>query len=342
MNAINCTLVPVNELDDAILTKIRLFGIFSPDEDKVVYGRGDHYCISHVKSYFDEDSLVALDSEESISDATKKNIKTQYMKICSFAFLFGIGKHCVRDKYNRLIPIDLSAQNQRNILENNNGMYSLSLVSEITDDIYERFNKLEEYDIITLTQKWDLINKYQEQLDHDDLILEEPDVGTCCCCGGPCNPCSQTCGMCPRNGRLMAWGLGYINEDGNPTEPIQSFNEVIDTVNEASNSDADDTRSDITDAVSECPNEPDSTMVDIYDYNGEQVCLLKDVIKCYKSQFKGCLDPKKAVVKKNIHPHYIVSRHKKHWVPCADIKERRARILVSVSWVRSNILGFFQ
>lgn len=342
MNAIDCTLVPVNDLDDAsILTKMRVFGLFTPDEDMVMYGCGDsarqYYCISHVKSRFDENSLASLDSEEAINDSTKKAIKTQYMKICSLAFLFGIGKDCVRDKYNRLIPIDLSAQNQRNILENNNGTYSPHLVSEITDDVYDRLNKLEEYEIITSDQKWELISRYQDQLDHDDLILEEPEVGTCCCCGGPCNPCSQTCGACPRNGRLMAWGLGYIDQDGNPIE-----NEVADTVNEASSSGADDTRSEITDTTSEGTSEPDSTVIDTFHYNSEHVCLLNDVIKRYKDQFKGCLDPKKAVVKKNIFPHYIVSKHKKQWVPCTDIKERKARILISVSWVRANILGFFQ
>jgi hypothetical protein len=332
MNAINCTLVPVNELDDAsILTKMRVFGIFTPDEDKVMYGRGYHYCVSHVRSHFDEDSLAALDSDDSISDSTKKTIKTQYMKICSLAFLFGIGKDCVRDKYNRLIPIDLTAQNQHNILENN-GAYSPRLVSEITDDVYERLNKLEDYEIISSDQKWELISKYQDQLDHDDLILEEPEVGTCCCCGCPCNPCSQTCGACPRNGRLMAWGLGYIDQEGNPIDPIN--NEVA--------SISDDARSEIIDTASECTSEPDSTVIDTFHYNGEQVCLLKDVIKRYKDQFKGCLDPKKAVVKKNIFPHYIVTRHKKQWVPCTDVNERKARILISVVWVRANILGFFQ
>ena len=208
MNAINCTLIPVNELDDAsILTKMRVFGIFTPDEDKVMYGRGNsaryHYCISHVMSRFDENNLAALNDED-ISDSIKTFIKTQYMNICSLAFLFGIGKDCVRDKYNRLIPIDLTSQNQSNILNNNNGTYSHRLVSEITDHVYECLNKLEDCEMISSDQKWDLISKYEDQLDRDDLILEEPEIGTCCCCGGPCNPCSQTCGACPRNGRLMA------------------------------------------------------------------------------------------------------------------------------------------
>lgn len=334
MDAIDCTLVPVNVNDACILMKMRLFGLFTPDEATVTYHGNSAYCISHVKSRFDEDSLAALDSEEAISDATKKDIKTQYMKICSLAFLFGVGKDCVRDTYNRLIPINLSPQSQRNILENSNGTYSPRLVSEITDDVYDRLNKLEDCQIITSDQKWELISKYQDQLDHDDLILEEPEVGTCCCCGGPCNPCSQTCGACPRNGRLMAWGLGYIEQD----------NEVVGVVNEASISGADEARSEITDTdcTSEGVSEPDSTVVKIFHYNDEEVCLLKDVIKRYKDQFKGCLDPKKAVVKKNISPRYVVSRDKKQWVPCADVKQRKARILVAVSWVRANILGFFQ
>lgn len=204
----NCTLIPAND-DASILNKMMVFRISTPDEDTVMYGAKQHYCISHVKSHFDEDSLAALESE-AIDDFTKKIIKIQYMKICSFAFMFGIGKDCVRDKYNRLIPIDLTAQNQRNILENNNGTYSPSLVSEITNDIYAHLNKLEEdYDLITSNQKWELINKYKDQLDQDHLFREKPKFGTCCCCGSPCNPCSQTCGACPRNGRLMAWGLGY-------------------------------------------------------------------------------------------------------------------------------------
>ena len=306
MNAINCTLVPVNLNDASILTKLRVFGIFAPDEDKMImYGRSGgrsemHYCISHVEARFDEDSLAALDSEEA-SDSTKKAIKTQYLKICSFAFLFGIGKDCVRDKNNRLIPIDLTVQNQHNILENKNGTYSPHLVSEITDVVYDHLDKLKNYEIITSDQKWELISKYQEQLSHDDLILKEPEFGTCCCCGGPCNPCSQTCGACPRNGRLI-WDY------------IDHIDEVIDAVND-----------------SECTNE-----LDTFHYNNEQVYLLKDVIKRYKNQFKGCLNPKKAIMTKNF-PHYIVSKHKKQWVLCTNVKERKARILISVDWVRANL-----
>jgi hypothetical protein len=177
MNAIDCVLVPVHELDYFILAKMRVFGIYAPDEDKIMYGRGlatPHYCVSHVKSRFDEHSFAALDSEETINDSTKKSIKIQYLKICSLAFMFGIGKDCVRDRYNRLIPINLAAQNQRNIFQNN-GAYSPSLVSEVARDVYDRLHQLQEYKIITSDQKWRLIDRYQEQLDRDDLILEEID-----------------------------------------------------------------------------------------------------------------------------------------------------------------------
>lgn len=184
----NTTMNTINEQDASILAKIRMFGIFTPDER-----------VSHTVSRFDAAALKDEDSD---------SIKTQYMTICSLAFLFGFGKDCVRDKYNRLIPIDLAAQNQRNILKNN-GAYSPRLVSEITDRVYENLNKLEDNEMISSDEKWELTNKYQDQLAHDDLILEEPEIGTCCCCGGPCNPCSQTCGACPRNGRLMAWALDH-------------------------------------------------------------------------------------------------------------------------------------
>jgi hypothetical protein len=371
MNAIDCTLTPVSNDDASTLYKMRVFGIFTPDEDKVTMKGQEYYCVTYSRAHFNEDSLTTLESEESISDATKKAIKTQYMKICSFAFIFGIGKDCVRDKYNRLIPVDLFPQDQRIILENNNGMYPPYLVSEITDDIYDRLNKLEESNVLTSNQKWELISKYQDQLYHDDLFIEEPGFGTCCCCGGLCDPCSQTCGACPRNGRLMALGLGLIDQDAKSNDaevegtvvdasidadqPDSEASYSISTSSgDISASDSNSTSSGDTSASysnstssgdtsatagSDCG--VSSTMVDVHRYNGEDVCIIKDVIKRYRDQFRGCLDPKKAIVKKSI-SHYVVSSHKKQWVPCADIKERKAKILVSVSWVRDNIHPGFQ
>lgn len=323
MNTIDCTLVPVANDDDSILFKMRVFGIFTPDEDKVTLKGQEYYCVSYSRTHFTEDSLAALEVEEFISGTTKKAIKTQYLKICSFAFIFGIGKDCVRDKYNRLIPVDLTPQDQHTILENKNGMYPPRLVSESTDDIYGRLDNLEDYNTLTSDQKWGFISKYQDQMDHDDLILEEPEIGTCCCCDGPCNPYSQACGTCARNGRLVAWGMGLIDKDGN--EPDSET-----TTDSISTSGDDSDTCGIT-----------STVIDVHRYNDEDLCILKDVIKCYRDQFRGCLDPKKAIEKKNI-PHHVVSRHKKQWVPCVDAKERKAKILVPVSWVRANILGFFQ
>jgi hypothetical protein len=405
MNAIDCTLTPVSNDDASTLYKMRVFGIFTPDEDKVTMKGQEYYCVTYSRAHFNEDSLTTLESEESISDATKKAIKTQYMKICSFAFIFGIGKDCVRDKYNRLIPVDLFPQDQRIILENNNGMYPPYLVSEITDDIYDRLNKLEESNVLTSNQKWELISKYQDQLYHDDLFIEEPGFGTCCCCGGLCDPCSQTCGACPRNGRLMALGLGLIDQDaksndaevegtvvdasidadqpdseasysistsskdtsasdsnstssgdtsasssGDTSASYSNSTSSGDTSASDSNStssgdtsasDSNSTSSGDTSATAGSDCGVSSTVVDVHRYNGEDVCILKDVIKRYRDQFRGCLDPKKAIVKKSI-SHYVVSSHKKQWVPCADIKERKAKILVSVSWVRDNIHPGFQ
>lgn len=211
----NCTLVPVSN-DDILLNKMWIFGIDTPNREGVVNFNGqDYYCVAYYRSHFTEASLAALDSEEAISAETKKYIKKQYMKICSFAFLFGISKDCIRDKYNRLIPVDLSSKNQHTILSNNNGMYSPSLVAEVVNSIYESLNVMMEDNIITRDEMWELIDKYQDQLDFDDLIIAEPETSTCCCCGDICNPCSQACGQCARSGRLLYFGLNFIDQEGN-------------------------------------------------------------------------------------------------------------------------------
>ena len=212
MNTIDCTLLPVSlnkDYEASILTKLVVFGISTPDEEKVTYKGQEYYCVP-ARSHFTKDSLAALDLEEGISPDIKNAIKTQYLKICSFAFLFNIGNNCVRDKYNRLIPIDLSSQEQHSILVNNDGICLPHLVDEVADKVFESLGKLREYDIITRDQNYNIMDKFQKQLDLDNLIGELPEVGTCCCCEGPCNPCSQTCGSCPRNGYLMAMGLGLI------------------------------------------------------------------------------------------------------------------------------------
>lgn len=33
------------------------------------------------------------------------------------------------------------------------------------------------------------------------------DIGTCCFCGGECNPCSQSCGVCSRS--LSSYGFDF-------------------------------------------------------------------------------------------------------------------------------------
>lgn len=57
----------------------------------------------------------------------------------------------------------------------------------------------------------DLFFKLMEQREQEYV---EQETGTCCFCGGPCNPCSQTCGACPRNGSLMKWAFREDEEEG--------------------------------------------------------------------------------------------------------------------------------
>lgn len=115
-------------------------------------------------------------------------------------------------------------------------------------------------------------------------------------------------------------------------------------INQASGSDLLDTSSDtyegMSDTLSTASTDIDSTSIDVHIYNGEETCLLKDVINRFKSQFKGCLKPNDAIKKKNIFPTYLVSRRNNQWV-CAD-KKSKAQILVPVFWVKANIIGFFQ
>lgn len=196
MTPINSVLVPTNDGDDAILLKMMNFGIFTPNEAKVKYHGSDYYCVADVIAQFNENDLV-----------DDRELKVQYLKICSFAFLFNIGHECIKDKYGRLIPINLTSSNRACIFQNMSGIYDPPLVSEIVDEVYHRLDKLEEYNIITNDQKEAMIERYQDQLDFDDLILKEEEFGRCCCCGGLCNPHSQTCGACPRNGRLI---LSYL------------------------------------------------------------------------------------------------------------------------------------
>lgn len=336
MNAINCTLVPVysDDYDTDILLKMRIFGIVTPDTDKVIYKGHNYYCVPS-ESYFNLDSLSALDFEEKISSTTKKSIKCQYMKICIFAFMFKIGNACIRDKYNNLIPIDLAPQEQNFIIQNN-GLYSPRLVTEVTNKVYDYLAKLVDYEIIDSENESIFINRYQDQLYEDGLEIEYPDVGICCCCGDHCNPQSQTCGRCPRDGQLLAWSMqpsilqNILNSDISSNE-IGTSEDVIDF----QSNDVSDTSSATSSEVIDSP--IDSTIVDIHYYNGEEMCLLKDVIKCHKDQFKGCLNPKIAINKKNISSYCIVSRYKKNWIPCADINERKAKILVPMSWVNANI-----
>lgn len=36
------------------------------------------------------------------------------------------------------------------------------------------------------------------------------EAGTCYICGGECNPCSQVCGVCSRNGSIIRYAVGDL------------------------------------------------------------------------------------------------------------------------------------
>lgn len=313
MATITCTLCPIPK-DDSIIRKMKVFGIFTPDDEKTTYKGNEYFLIK--KSPLWEISMLSDESSE-----IKEHLKRQYLKICSFAFLFKIGKACIRDNYNRLIPIDLNFQNQHSILENN-GQYSKYLLEKIVTEIYSSLDLLETFDHITREEKWEIIHRFQERLDFDDLVLDE-EIGICCCCGNQCNPNSQTCGVCPRK-----WAAyGYHDN-------FQSFDDTlkIETLT-----------SDLSDASIDSDDDIVTPEITIHIYNGEETCLLKDVIKTFKNQFKDCSSIKSAIERKHIHPVYYVSLSNNQWVSSIHLRsDNKTEVLVLTSWIRANIIGFFQ
>jgi hypothetical protein len=310
MDIINCILCPIPD-DNTIIKKLKVFGIFTPDDEKTMYKGNEYYIIK--KSPLWEISMLSNESSE-----IKEHLKKQYLKICSFAYLFKIGKDCIKDKYNRLIPIDLKYKNQDSILQNN-GQYSEYFLEKIVTEIYSSLDLLETHEHITRDEKWAIIHNFQERLDFDDLVLDEK-VGICCWCKNKCNPKSQTCRKCPRD-----WAAaGYPDHFG---EQFIAFDD---------DEELDALASDMSDASLE----DDMPSLKIYIYNGEETCLLKDVIKIFKSQFKDCSSIKSAIVNKQIHPVYHVSLSNDQWV--SSIPNDKTEVLVLTSWIRANIIGFFQ
>jgi hypothetical protein len=219
-----------------LVMKLRTFGVhYEPIGAQIVMIENlPRYVFSNAKPFTSKD-LFKLEDDETVSDEIKNYIKRRYLTLCSFAFMFQIGNECVIDENNRLIPINLSYKNQLTIFQNDNGIYPPYLVTEITNSVYKSLDVLEESKNITFEQKNDIIEKYQNQLDFDDLILDEVDfgtvlekcknvtfaqkiniikkyqnqvnfddlpenveIGTCCWCLGECKPESQTCGRCIR------------------------------------------------------------------------------------------------------------------------------------------------
>jgi hypothetical protein len=182
-----------------LVMKLRTFGVHcDPIGAKIEMIENEpHYVFSDVKPFTSED-LFNLESDENVSDEIRNHIKRQYLTICSFAFMFQIGNDCVIDKYNRLIPINLSHEDQLTIFQNDIELYPPYLVTEIINAVYASLDVLEKCDNITFDQKINIIENYQEQLDVDDLILLDVELGICCLCDGYCKPESQTCGRCAR------------------------------------------------------------------------------------------------------------------------------------------------
>jgi hypothetical protein len=208
----DCTFVSVKGYEETI-TKIKAFGISFPVENKVTMNGVEYYCIPRL-ARFNYNSLLALRSDKNTNQETLTSLKRQYMHICSFAFMFGISKDCVRDVNNRLIPTNLDRQHQYTIIQNYDGLYSESLTSDILDNVCSSLTNLMDQCIITYNERIDIIERYDTQLIRDNLI-EKPQLNHCCFCDEICSIHRVYCSACVEDGVLEMYADDGPDKNGN-------------------------------------------------------------------------------------------------------------------------------
>jgi hypothetical protein len=93
-------------------------------------------------------------------------IKQQYIKICSFAFLLGIGKDCFL-KNNQLFMYNINDQKIDNIVPNILRFLSPKELMKVVDDIYKILDLFEKHNFISNNVKLIIKDQYQSQLIND-------------------------------------------------------------------------------------------------------------------------------------------------------------------------------
>lgn len=113
------------------------------------------YCVRDAKNFVIDDLKFAHVS-----------IAQQYFKICSFAFLLGIGKDCFL-KNNKLTMYNVTDQEINNIVPNILHILSPKDLMVVVNDVYKRLDNLEQCNFISNDMKLIMKDKYQKQLIND-------------------------------------------------------------------------------------------------------------------------------------------------------------------------------
>jgi hypothetical protein len=180
--------VPIGDHEKDPKWRQRLCGVKGLDEDLTENG---HYIVKDARK---------LKVKEMKAD---EDLQYQYMLIDCYSYLFGIGNACSYvPKQNRLILIDerpmkreVGGVNQQctSITCSDNSMYIgvVKVFEKAIDRMVYDFDELNWYEGNEL-----LIN-LQTMLEAKGWLFPKEEVA-CCFCGGPCNPQSQSCGVCAR------------------------------------------------------------------------------------------------------------------------------------------------
>lgn len=165
-------LLPLKSIDNSTekeesLMKIRMkhqilqhcslytFNLYDEPMDKFIFFQNEpFYYMRHALNF-------TLDNLKQVNIKIAKD----YLKICSFAFLFGIGKNCFFDlKYNKLIMVDVSNQRVENIIDNILDFFTPKDILDVVHDVYANLNKLQKYNLIPQDVKTCMIDIFEKQL----------------------------------------------------------------------------------------------------------------------------------------------------------------------------------
>lgn len=135
---------------------LRTFNIYEEPMKKIISIEGGsfHYVPDAIN--FTAENLKNVDI----------SIAKQYLKICSFAFLFGIGKSCFLK--NKLLTVtDINNQYTENIMPNILDIFSPADVMDVANNVCSQLEMMNRCGLVSDDVKLYMIDSYHDQLLND-------------------------------------------------------------------------------------------------------------------------------------------------------------------------------